>query len=102
MDKMIIYPELLILFTAIIFMVFGIFAINGLVYNIYDCQYTITSQENVFCKMNGYSYGERINLTFIEDNVYITSDNVKCHMNTTKDQSSWETFKIYYNGETRW
>ena len=53
----------------------------------------VTMNLNTFCRANGYSYGEPWTANW-------TDDNVKCFMNTSDDQGSFKTFRIWNTTRT--
>ena len=91
-----------ILEDTIKIMILGVVAIGGvyIIFNIgsHDLTYALGNisgemKPDLFCQANGYSYGE----PYTANGTY---DNVKCFMNTSEDQGSFKTYRIWNTTRT--
>jgi hypothetical protein len=83
--------KIMILGVVAIIVVYIIFNIGS-----HDLTYAwtdVTMNPNTFCIANGYNYGQ----PYAANGTY---DNVKCYMNTSDDQSSFKTYRIWNTTRT--
>ena len=90
--------EIVAISVCFVLSIFGFFFLAGMISDYIFAENIgnwtdVSMNPNTFCIANGYNYGQ----PYAANGTY---DNVKCFMNTSEDQGSFKTYRIWNTTRT--